>query len=276
MPREMRMLTTIERATRQTVTAMRLPTREAVADRRTVKFYERITETLATQELGFFEKLIASYEAEHGKEPRAIAAALAYLLQKDRPLMPPAEPPRHAAAKGGSRRRDEPRGGADERSTERGGDVRRRANAPARMDSDAGPPPGMVRYRLAVGHDHGVQPSNIVGAIANEADIDSQHIGRIRIFAAFSTVDLPEGMPAETFARLRKAWVSGQRLALRIDGPSEPERRERAGRAEGDGVRGQRQGAVSHKAHSKPTAAQPQPRKPPGAQRARREPPKSD
>jgi ATP-dependent RNA helicase DeaD len=73
----------------------------------------------------------------------------------------------------------------------------------------------MVRYRIEVGHDHGVQPGNIVGAIANEAEIASEHIGRIKIFDAYSTVDLPEGMPAATFKQLQKAWVCGQKLALR-------------------------------------------------------------
>jgi ATP-dependent RNA helicase DeaD len=78
-----------------------------------------------------------------------------------------------------------------------------------------------VRYRIAVGRDHGVQPGNIVGAIANEAAIDSVHIGRIQIFDAHSTVDLPEGMPDETFERLRTAWVCGQQLAIRLDSPGD-------------------------------------------------------
>jgi ATP-dependent RNA helicase DeaD len=271
MPREMRMLNVIERATRQPVTPMRMPTREAVADRRTVKFNERLTETLASQELGFFENLVASYAAEHGTEPRAIAAALAYLVQKDRPLLPPPEPPRHpAAARAG---RSDQRGGAAPRS---GGDRRDGGSARAHAAADRGPPPpGMVRYRLAVGHDHGVQPGNIVGAIANEAEIDSKHIGRIRIFDAFSTVELPEGMPADTFERLRKAWVSGQKLALRIDAPAESERPPRAGRAPADGPRAHRSGTARRKDQAaKPAPKAPAPRKPPGAERARGRPPK--
>ena len=76
---------------------------------------------------------------------------------------------------------------------------------------------GIVRYRLEVGHEHGVQPGNIVGAIANEAGIDSAHIGRINIFDAHSTVDLPEGMPPEIYEQLRKAWVCGQKLAISVD-----------------------------------------------------------
>jgi ATP-dependent RNA helicase DeaD len=72
-----------------------------------------------------------------------------------------------------------------------------------------------------VGHDHGVQPGNIVGAIANEAAIDSVHIGRIQIFDGYSTVDLPEGMPDETYEQLQKTWVCGQKLAIRVDSPGD-------------------------------------------------------
>jgi ATP-dependent RNA helicase DeaD len=186
-PRERRMLAAIEHATRQKIEAMRPPTRADVADRRAARFKQRITEALGTQDLTFFSALIESYEQEHDKPAREIAAALAYLAQKDQPLQGPAEKPAKAP---------------------------KPARRPA-VDAREPLPKGMVRYRIEVGHDHGVQPGNIVGAIANEAEIASEHIGRIKIFDAYSTVDLPEGMPAATFKQLQKAWVCGQKLALR-------------------------------------------------------------
>jgi ATP-dependent RNA helicase DeaD len=200
MPRERRMLAAIERATRQRVAPMHLPTREDVADRRTALFKERITEALSSEDLSFFERLVASYEDEHDKEPRKVAAALAYLAQKDRPLQPPIAP-------------------RDERRRE---DFASPAMAHAERPSkprraDTGAPRGSVRYRLEVGREHGVQPGNIVGAIANEAGIDAVHIGRIDIFDSHSTVDLPEGMPSDVYHRLRKAWVSGQQLSISVD-----------------------------------------------------------
>jgi ATP-dependent RNA helicase DeaD len=91
-------------------------------------------------------------------------------------------------------------------------------------------------YRIEVGHNHQVRPGNIVGAIANEAGIDSAQIGRIEIFDDFSTVDLPQGMPSEVFNALKKVWVSGQQLRLsRADAPSIPRRSgpERAPRSGG-------------------------------------------
>mgnify|MGYP000701545673 FL=1 len=76
----------------------------------------------------------------------------------------------------------------------------------------------MQRYRIEVGHDHEVKPGNIVGAIANEADIESKYIGRISIYDDHSTIDLPEGMPKELLYTLKKVWVSGQQLKISLEG----------------------------------------------------------
>ena len=205
MPRERRILVAIERATRQRVEPMHLPTREDVADRRAAQFKETITGVLASQDLTFFNGLVRSYAAEHGREAQEIAAALAYLAQKDRPIEPPAAPPPRQEP------RDEGRGAT--RGKERSREHFASPDAPRR---DA-PRRGGVRYRIEVGHEHGVQPGNIVGAIANEAGIDAAHIGRIEIFDAYSMVELPGGMPSEVYQRLRKAWVCGQQLSISVD-----------------------------------------------------------
>jgi ATP-dependent RNA helicase DeaD len=72
----------------------------------------------------------------------------------------------------------------------------------------------MERYRIAVGHNHEVQPGNIVGAIASEAGLDGEHIGHIDIHDDFSLVDLPAGMPKDIFQDLKKAWVCGQKMNI--------------------------------------------------------------
>lgn len=78
----------------------------------------------------------------------------------------------------------------------------------------------MERFRIEVGHAHGVQPGNIVGAIANEAGLDGRHIGAIQIEQEFSLIDLPVGMPREVFRDLKKVWVCGQQLLIsRTDKP---------------------------------------------------------
>jgi ATP-dependent RNA helicase DeaD len=72
----------------------------------------------------------------------------------------------------------------------------------------------MERFRIESGHADGLQPSNIVGAIANEAGIDGGHIGGISIEESFCTVDLPTGMPKEIYRHLKKVWVCGKQLRI--------------------------------------------------------------
>ena len=85
----------------------------------------------------------------------------------------------------------------------------------------------METYRVEVGHVHGVQPANIVGAIANEAGLEGRHIGRVVIRDDHSFVDLPEGMPKEVFRDLRKVRVAGQKLQISRALKSQSERLQR-------------------------------------------------
>ncbi len=119
---------------------------------------------------------------------------------------------------------------ARERTTAPDGYRPPRERADSRPAERARPPsPGMETFRIEVGHQHRVQPGNIVGAIANEVGIDARDIGRIQIYDEFSTVDLPQGMPKDIFHVLKKVWVSGQQLRIsRADGdgpPTTPPRR---------------------------------------------------
>ncbi|SCZ53479.1 DEAD/DEAH box helicase [Thiohalomonas denitrificans] len=190
-PRERRMLKTIERATRQPIAPMNLPSREAVTDKRVDRFKQLITETLESQELNFFEDLVDGYQEEHDVGLSEVAAALAYLVQRERPLevkeqKAPVERESREAKRGGQKR--------------------------PRFDRE--PDAGMQSYRIEVGREHGVQPKHVVGAIANEAGIDSRNIGRIQLYDTYSTVDLPEGLPIELQNHLKKVWVCGRRLNL--------------------------------------------------------------
>jgi len=197
-PRERRMLQAIERATRQPIEPMVLPTREAVTDKRIARFKELISETLEAQQLDTFEALVDSYQAEHNVGLSEVAAALAYLVQRERPLWleekeAPSMPERR------------------ERATAKRGP--REETARPRREPSA-PEGGMVRYRIEVGRDHGVQPKHIVGAIANEANLDSRNIGRIDLYDTYSTVDLPEDLPKPTLMHLHKIWIMGRQINL--------------------------------------------------------------
>ena len=194
-PRERRMLKSIERATRQTIEELELPTTEMVNNRRIANFKQAISDTLAAGEMDFMRGLIEQYQREHDVPALDIAAALARISIGDRPLLMDPEQdkkPRHKSEPGDRR---------EKRS-------RRRSDRPE---------PGMDRYRIEVGHRHGVKPGNIVGAIANEAGLESRYIGQIDIHENFSLVDLPKGMPKEVFQDLKKVWVCGTRLAISRD-----------------------------------------------------------
>ncbi|RUL62536.1 DEAD/DEAH box helicase [Dyella dinghuensis] len=219
-PREKGMLRAIERATRQPIEEMKLPTVEAVNDRRIERFKQNIKDTLAVGGLEQFQQLIEQFEQEHDIPAVEIAAALARIAQGDRPLL--LEPP-------AKREREREREHTRERDTQpkhvKDGDGRRPAREPRhRGDESRDFSPRQVRphateagkrtYRIEVGHEHGVKPGNIIGAIANEAGLESQFIGRLSIRGDYSLIDLPDGMPGEVFEHLKKVWVNQQTLRI--------------------------------------------------------------
>ena len=216
-PREMRMLRAIEKATRQPIEPMPLPTRQVIAAHRLAQFKQQILDVLATEDLDFFHGVIAQLEKEQETSPNDIAAALTYLAQRERPLR--VEETADPAEAANARARSELEGPA------KSDKPRKRARESADAD--------LVRYRLEVGHQHGATPQNIVGAIANEAGIESRYIGRIQIHEDYSTVDLPDGMPAEIFQHLKKVRVRQYMLNISRLDASEPERRRPASRASG-------------------------------------------
>jgi ATP-dependent RNA helicase DeaD len=198
-PRERRMLKVIENATRQKIDALELPTTETVNNKRISGFKQKISDSLAAGDLAFMQSLIEQYQQEHDVPALDIAAALAKISLGDKAFLLTPEksnPPRKTDEE--KPRTDSPEG--------------RRRKAPSRSDAD------MEWFRIAVGHAHGVEPRNIVGAIANEAGLDAQHIGRVNIDQEFSLVELPTGMPNAVFRSLKKVWVCGRTLnILRMD-----------------------------------------------------------
>jgi ATP-dependent RNA helicase DeaD len=222
-PRERRMLAAIERATRQPITAMSLPSRKEISNRRIGLFKEQIAEAMESQDLEFYEELIDSYQHQYDVGLRRIAATLAYLLQKDKPLQ---------VGDGGEDEQgvleEEPSGSA---------------HPPAPRDGN------LTRYRIEVGRVHGVEPKHIVGAIANEANIRSQDIGQIKIYDDHCLVDLPQAMPSAIFRHLQKVWICGQQLQI---SPADDRFPSRAARAKGKPGGRSREGMFSRPSKKSP------------------------
>lgn len=204
-PREHRMLAAIEKATRQKIEKLELPTTEMVNNKRIADFKQKISDVLAEGKLEFLKGMIEQYQLEHDTAATDIAAALAklhmgeqFLLSKDK-----AKNTLRSANTGLSRK-------SNQRPERNRGKQKSRSGKKA----DTRVPDGMERYRIEVGHQHEVKPSNIVGALANESGLDGDHIGHIDIHDDHCFVDLPEGMSRQMFFDLKKVWVCGQKLNI--------------------------------------------------------------
>ncbi|MGD2118180.1 MAG: DEAD/DEAH box helicase [Chromatiales bacterium] len=205
-PRERRMLHAIEKATRQPIEEMRVPSVKVITDKRVEKFKQLITDTIEAQDLAVFEQLIGAYQQEHDIGLSEIAAALAYLAQAGKPLFP-AEKGRRAAKEAVERAPRVSKVAAEQVPEA----VEKKPRKKKKAEDEEVP---METFRIEVGRTHNAEPKNIVGAIANEAELESRYIGHIKLYDDYSTVDLPVGMPDETFAHLQKVWVCGRPLKI--------------------------------------------------------------
>ena len=197
-PRERNMLRAIERATRSPLEPMELPTHADVNEQRVARFRLRIVEAIAAGQAEPFISLIEEFEREQDVPAVEIAAALASLLQGGSPLLLK-EGSAGPAAK----------------------------DSPTRENRERGAPQSQQRlsdedtetFRIEVGYAHGVKPGNIVGAIANVADLEGWQIGHVDIREDHTYVGLPRGMSKVVIAELAKTRVAGQ--ALRINAATE-------------------------------------------------------
>ena len=233
-PRERRMLRIIELATRQPIEPMQMPTAKDINKHRLERFKQQIRETLESEEdLQPFHQIINEFLEDENTDPLDLCAALCKMIQGEEPLfMNENEPEPHQRFddrndRGGDRF---DRGGRRDRN-----DRFERGDRPERSERRSRAPEGpTVRYKVHVGHEHGVKPGQIVGAIANEAGIDSKFIGHIEIYNDFTTVDLPEGMPAEVMGILKKARVCQRPLDIEQFDGEVPEQSRRARPSFGD------------------------------------------
>lgn len=223
-PREKKMLKIIEKATRQPIETMELPTAEVISAKRVAAFKDKIKSVITTGELDKFKELVQSMvnesqnaechpersdsEVEGSNETLTaidIAAAVIKIWQKKQPLFPelkPLEAPRER------RDRSNDNFGLDREEKSR---LRKERNEGANGVED-----GYLRYYLGVGRRDHVTPRDIVGAIAGEGNISSSNIGRIKLFDKFSTVELPETMPQEVLDILADMTIRGNESRFRL------------------------------------------------------------
>ena len=207
-PRERRLLAAIERATRQPLAPMEIPSVADVNATRLSRFDEQITAALESDEVEFFRQVVAHYVNEYDVPELDVAAALALSLQGDEPMLLEPEPERPVRA---PREHTGPR----EFSGDREYPQREFAPRGERPPRRGGVP--MATYRLSVGKRHRIAPRQIVGALANEGGLAREDFGKIEIHTTHSLVDLPADLPQEVWKALAATRISGQRIELRLD-----------------------------------------------------------
>ena len=231
-PRERRLLKTIEKATRQPIEAMAMPTSEQISEKRVAAFKNKVKSVVSYGELDKFKELVRAMveegcNLENGapledgsvREMTAedIAAAVIKMYQKKQPLFPelaPLDTPKE--------RREKKLGGRDfigrdsEKSEgELSGEEKSRLRK-ERKEGSNGVEEGFLRYYMGVGRMDRVTPKDIVGAIAGEGNISSSNIGRIKLFDRFSTVELPETLPQEVLDILSGMTIRGNDSKFRL------------------------------------------------------------
>ncbi|KTC89376.1 DEAD/DEAH box helicase [Fluoribacter dumoffii] len=212
-PKESRLISSIERHTRQRIAKVTVPNDHMIQVARQQRFMANITARLEHEHLPSYKRIIEEYIKENDVSAVDVAATLALLLNKDLPWQKEQALPKpirqgkeaHVERSGKfERSRDDRKSFADKKGSR---DGRKKFND-EQVEQDL--------FRIDVGKVHGVKPGNIVGAIANEAGLQSKYITGLKIHDDYSTVRLPKGMPKKVMSDLTKAWVCGRQLKITL------------------------------------------------------------
>ncbi len=195
-PRENHLLRAIEKATRQELTQMPVPSIEDVNTTRLSKFDNSITAALESESFEFFRDVVAHYVRDYDVPEIDVAAALAIVLQGGTPLLLDEVPETFEPASGAERPRKRDRAPGEQR------EPRSRARAE------------LATYRINVGRRHRVEPRQIVGALANEGGLGRDDFGHIDIRADHSLVELPVKLPPGAWEALASTRISGKLIEL--------------------------------------------------------------
>ncbi|GHD40844.1 DEAD/DEAH box helicase [Mycetocola manganoxydans] len=230
-PRERRLLTAIEKATRQPLTQMQLPSVDDVNATRLSRFDDAITEALNQPErIEQFRDIIGHYVKHHDVPDSDVAAALAVVAQGSTPLLLSPEEMRAQRDRDERERKEASasRPSRDDRGSSRfdRGDRGDRPERRPRGASDS----SLATYRIAVGKRQKVEPRQIVGALANEGGLSRNDFGHIDIRPDFSLVELPADLSDDVLSKLTGTRIGGKLIELRPDRGAPGKRDDRGAR----------------------------------------------
>lgn len=213
-PKEARLINSIERHTRQRIEKVMVPNDHTIQMARQQRFMANITARLTHEHLPAYKRIVEEYVKEHQVDAIDVAATLALLLHKDLPWKKdtPAKAPRPVRDDRFESRDD--RFSRSNQTRKPFGQERKQSGFDKKRTNDDNFSQDL--FRIDIGKVHGVKPGNLVGAIANEAGLQSRHITGLKIHDDHSTVRLPKGMSKDVFRDLTKAWVCGRQLNLTL------------------------------------------------------------
>jgi ATP-dependent RNA helicase DeaD len=231
--REVRWIRQIERAVKARIEPRRLPTVADVAERRVEMLKNQITTALADEAapaLTYYVSAVEEMAEEFDLATIAAAALRLYAEETGRGQIKEEENDVAAVAvqqTGPPRDRGE-RFGREDRGDRRGP-----------RSNEIGM--GNVRLFMNVGHNLGIRPQDIVGAIANEANVVGRSIGSIDIFDGYSFVEVPGDDAQRIIEAISQSGIKGKYVNVEVArpdaGPGGP-RRDRFDRGDRGGDRG--------------------------------------
>ncbi|HYC91643.1 MAG TPA: DEAD/DEAH box helicase [Thermoanaerobaculia bacterium] len=211
-PRERKMMREIERYTGTPIKAMKMPTRQDVAAKRISVFKENLRKNIQEGDLEMYVELVEQI-AEEGFDITEIAAAAARIANGSKALVKAREQERDS-----------------EEQAERRTGFSPSVPAPPEGRAEARPaskPDKTVRLSLGLGRRDGIRPADIVGSIANEANVPGRDIGPIDIQEEVTYVGIPERYVEVVLAKVGRKRFRGRALNIRVASNREEEQRPR-------------------------------------------------
>lgn len=213
-PREQRLLRSIEQHTKAKVIVAPVPSVADLLAKRLERTRAVVQEAMEADDIDGFKGVVEAMAASG--DPTTVAAAALKLIfraqggervEQEIPALPTRPPEPHRPSHRPAGRPDDRYRGAQARP-----DKRRPMGGPARGGRTA----GMARVYIGAGWSAGIRPGDLVGAIANEAKMNSSQIGGIEVLDRFSLVEVPESLAQGIIEALGRVRIKGQKVAVRL------------------------------------------------------------
>ncbi|MCU4136860.1 DEAD/DEAH family ATP-dependent RNA helicase [Buchnera aphidicola (Sitobion miscanthi)] len=197
--RERRLLRNIERTIKQSIPEVQLPKIELLCQRRLEQFAKKVQQQLESRDLDEYSVLLDKLYSTDDLDIKTLAAALLKMAQGERPLIIKSDPIKRQS--GDALLKDE---------------YRREDNRNSRLRRERRDNKDMDLYRIEVGRNDGVEVRHIVGAIANEGNINSRNIGNIKLFSSYSTIELPKGMSKDLLQNFTRTRILNKLINIKL------------------------------------------------------------